>query len=198
MPPAPTSSPNLDPAQWDPQVIGLVGLICSLFILLSYYKMLYRNARTFRVLALTRSSTQRRRINEQLEEFTSQFQSRGLDSCIMHSLPITQIKKTKDKTNITEGECAVCLGEFDEDEWVKHLPSCSHFFHVSCIDTWFQTHSSCPLCRSSVLSYSSPGGYPISILEREDFHRERLEHYQVIRSQILLNTSHRTDEESGG
>ncbi|XLT05287.1 hypothetical protein HN51_044036 [Arachis hypogaea] len=27
--------------------------------------------------------------------------------------------------------CAICLGEFEEGEWLKHLPNCSHGFHGS-------------------------------------------------------------------
>jgi len=27
------------------------------------------------------------------------------------------------------------------------LPQCGHGFHVSCIDTWLGSHSSCPSCR---------------------------------------------------
>ncbi|KAI3450450.1 hypothetical protein Pfo_007115 [Paulownia fortunei] len=199
MPPPPTASPGIDPSRWDPQVIGLVGLICSIFLLFSYYKILERNCAMFHVITLSRNSDQRRRLNEHLEEFSSQFRSRGLDSYIMHSLPITQIKKNKDEeSHPNNAECAVCLGEFEEEEWVKHLPNCSHVFHVSCIDTWFQTHSSCPLCRSYVCDINTPHESSMAMhsfletLNREDFHRERSEHYQVVRSQVLQNASNRT------
>nr|XP_016505231.1 PREDICTED: RING-H2 finger protein ATL1-like [Nicotiana tabacum] len=68
----------------------------------------------------------------------------------MHSLPINQFKKNEEQTrgNNTR-DCANCLGEFEEGEWVKHLPNCPNALHVSCIDTWFQIHSSCPLCKSN-------------------------------------------------
>lgn len=46
--------------------------------------------------------------------------------------------------------CVVCLSQFEEEELVKMLPPCQHSFHVPCIDRWFQTHSTCPLCRRKV------------------------------------------------
>ncbi|KAJ1692085.1 hypothetical protein LUZ63_008783 [Rhynchospora breviuscula] len=47
-------------------------------------------------------------------------------------------------------ECAVCLAEFKDGDKVRVLPRCQHQFHVDCIDTWFQSHASCPLCRTPV------------------------------------------------
>ncbi|XP_020580744.1 probable E3 ubiquitin-protein ligase ATL44 [Phalaenopsis equestris] len=48
-------------------------------------------------------------------------------------------------------ECAVCLSAFDEGEEVRQLPPCGHSFHADCIDMWLSSHSSCPVCRGSVL-----------------------------------------------
>ncbi|CAI0466895.1 unnamed protein product [Linum tenue] len=47
-------------------------------------------------------------------------------------------------------ECAVCLSEFEEKEAGRTLPKCGHSFHTECIDMWFHSHSTCPLCRSPV------------------------------------------------
>lgn len=47
-------------------------------------------------------------------------------------------------------ECAVCLSEFQEAETGRVLPDCGHCFHIECIDTWFRSHSNCPLCRAPV------------------------------------------------
>ena len=44
-------------------------------------------------------------------------------------------------------ECVVCLAEFSEDEMVKKLPPCGHWFHPDCIDKWLTTQSTCPVCR---------------------------------------------------
>ncbi|PKA52463.1 RING-H2 finger protein ATL80 [Apostasia shenzhenica] len=50
-----------------------------------------------------------------------------------------------------DGECPVCLSAFDDGDEVRLLPQCLHSFHVACIDMWLQSHSSCPVCRSSVV-----------------------------------------------
>ncbi|KAK4415338.1 RING-H2 finger protein ATL43 [Sesamum alatum] len=47
-------------------------------------------------------------------------------------------------------ECAVCLNMFDPDEVLRLLPKCKHAFHVECVDTWLDGHSTCPLCRYRV------------------------------------------------
>ncbi|KAH7421423.1 hypothetical protein KP509_13G056400 [Ceratopteris richardii] len=47
-------------------------------------------------------------------------------------------------------ECAVCLSVFEEAEELCLLPQCGHYFHKDCIDMWFFSHLTCPLCRRSV------------------------------------------------
>uniref|UniRef100_A0A0C9S3L7 TSA: Wollemia nobilis Ref_Wollemi_Transcript_28741_1033 transcribed RNA sequence n=1 Tax=Wollemia nobilis TaxID=56998 RepID=A0A0C9S3L7_9CONI len=44
-------------------------------------------------------------------------------------------------------ECVICLREFADGEKIRVLPKCGHCFHVECIDTWFLSHSLCPICR---------------------------------------------------
>ena len=45
----------------------------------------------------------------------------------------------------------MCLGEYEADERVKRLPPCGHEFHMACIDLWFTNHTTCPMCRCSLL-----------------------------------------------
>ncbi|KZV23412.1 ring finger protein [Dorcoceras hygrometricum] len=49
-------------------------------------------------------------------------------------------------------DCAVCLCEFSEQDKLRLLPSCSHAFHIDCIDTWLLSNSTCPLCRGVILA----------------------------------------------
>ncbi|CAH8314225.1 unnamed protein product [Eruca vesicaria subsp. sativa] len=46
--------------------------------------------------------------------------------------------------------CCVCLGEFELKEELVEMPSCKHIFHLDCIQLWLYSHTTCPLCRSSV------------------------------------------------
>jgi CRISPR/Cas system-associated protein Cas10 (large subunit of type III CRISPR-Cas system) len=110
------------------------------------------------------------------------------------SLPIAQFKKkNEEESSPSNNECAVCLGEFQEGEWLKHLPNCCHVFHTACIDTWFQSHTNCPLCRSHVFNLSPCRDFSVSthtlldIPTREELSQEREANYLALRSQILQN-----------
>jgi len=46
--------------------------------------------------------------------------------------------------------CCICREPFTEGTVIRKLNRCSHKFHISCIDTWLQTNTTCPLCRGSV------------------------------------------------
>lgn len=71
----------------------------------------------------------------------------GLDPSELKTIPIV----VYDPKEFKEGlECAVCLCEVSEGEKARLLPKCNHGFHVECIDMWFQSHSTCPLCRNPV------------------------------------------------
>lgn len=74
---------------------------------------------------------------------------RGLDSASLRALPIVVYNPKDFKDGL---ECAVCLSEVSEGEKARLLPKCNHGFHVECIDMWFQSHSTCPLCRNPVSS----------------------------------------------
>lgn len=76
--------------------------------------------------------------------------NRGLEPAVINSLPIF-VYNSKTKEDRPEGlECAVCLSEFEENEKGRLLPKCNHSFHIECIDMWFHSHSTCPICRAPV------------------------------------------------
>ncbi|KAL6293118.1 hypothetical protein ACE6H2_001260 [Prunus campanulata] len=80
--------------------------------------------------------------------------ARGLDASILNSLPVfVHSSKSTETTQFCEQrilECAVCLSEFEDGEKGRLLPKCNHSFHIECIDMWFHSHSTCPLCRAPV------------------------------------------------
>jgi hypothetical protein len=92
---------------------------------------------------------------------------RGLPASVLQSLPVTVYGSPggKDKDAL---ECAVCLSEVGDGEKVRTLPKCSHGFHVECIDMWFHSHDTCPLCRAPVgdldaLPREEPSGAPLEL-----------------------------------
>ena len=44
-----------------------------------------------------------------------------------------------------DGECSICLDTLLIGKTEKL--SCGHYFHRSCINTWFEQKKICPLCR---------------------------------------------------
>uniref|UniRef100_A0A7C9DHN5 RING-type E3 ubiquitin transferase n=1 Tax=Opuntia streptacantha TaxID=393608 RepID=A0A7C9DHN5_OPUST len=74
----------------------------------------------------------------------------GLDQALIDALPVFYYK---DIMGLKEPfDCAVCLCEFSDQDKLRLLPMCSHAFHISCIDTWLLSNSTCPLCRGSLLT----------------------------------------------
>lgn len=76
----------------------------------------------------------------------------GLDQASIDTLPVFFYK---DIIGLKDPfDCAVCLCEFSDGHKLRLLPLCSHAFHIHCIDTWLLSNSTCPLCRSTLISSS--------------------------------------------
>ncbi|MCD9640290.1 hypothetical protein HAX54_025493 [Datura stramonium] len=87
---------------------------------------------------------------------------RGLDPSLLKTIPVVLFNPKEFKDGL---ECAVCLCDVSEGEKARLLPKCNHGFHVDCIDMWFQSHSTCPLCRNPVSKISSSDQKPTSSQE---------------------------------
>ncbi|KAG2579113.1 RING-H2 finger protein ATL13-like [Panicum virgatum] len=82
----------------------------------------------------------------------------GVDQSFIDALPVFLYGAVVGGGGKDPFDCAVCLCEFEDDDRLRLLPKCSHAFHVDCIDTWLLSHSTCPLCRRSLLADFSPCG----------------------------------------
>jgi len=51
-------------------------------------------------------------------------------------------------------ECTICRSPLQEHDICRQINQCQHSFHQQCLDTWFNRHTTCPICRS-ILSSSS-------------------------------------------
>lgn len=81
----------------------------------------------------------------------------GLDASAIAALPSFQYQRfSKDSSNGIDGngwlQCAICIGNVQIGEMVRNLPACKHLFHVDCVDMWLSSHSTCPMCRTTVVS----------------------------------------------
>lgn len=58
--------------------------------------------------------------------------------------------------------CAVCQDSIAQNDAVRRINACQHVFHEGCLATWFQRHSTCPLCRNDI-RLAGPGPSPSPI-----------------------------------
>ncbi|KAI3772101.1 hypothetical protein L6452_03276 [Arctium lappa] len=80
--------------------------------------------------------------------FAADRENSGIDRTIIESLPVFRFGSLSGQKDGLE--CAVCLTRFDPSEVLRLLPKCKHAFHIECVDTWLDAHSTCPLCRYRV------------------------------------------------
>lgn len=132
---APIASQNF----FNPLMLATFGITATALLLVSYHLIV--------------SKFCRRRSNPTTQHYHTRDTSRGVDEKVLNLIPIQPYKNMEKEASlgIDQCECAVCLGEFEEGEPVRLLPSCQHLFHLQCIDEWFISHSNCPLCRSPIV-----------------------------------------------
>lgn len=143
--------------------VAVIGILATAFLLVSYYVFVIKCCLNWhRIDILGRFSLSRRRHNNQdpLMVSSPEIRNRGLDESVIRAIPIFKFKKRNDQNDDVfkgEGEkeksfqeCSVCLNEFQDDEKLRIIPNCCHFFHIDCIDVWLQNNANCPLCRARV------------------------------------------------
>ncbi|CAA7024681.1 unnamed protein product [Microthlaspi erraticum] len=65
----------------------------------------------------------------------------------LQSIPVVDFNPRDFKDGF---QCIVCLSNLLDGDRARLLPTCNHWFHADCIDTWLQSHSTCPICRTEV------------------------------------------------
>ncbi|CAH2053725.1 unnamed protein product [Thlaspi arvense] len=71
----------------------------------------------------------------------------GVNPSVLRSISVVDFNSQDFKDGV---ECVVCLSELADGDRARVLPSCNHWFHADCIDSWFQSHFTCPICRKIV------------------------------------------------
>ncbi|XP_004501635.1 RING-H2 finger protein ATL43-like [Cicer arietinum] len=83
-----------------------------------------------------------------ISSLTAGRKNSGINRSVVESLPIFRFGSLLGQKDGLD--CAVCLSKFESSEILRLLPKCKHAFHVECVDTWLEAHSTCPLCRYRV------------------------------------------------
>ncbi|XP_054786469.1 RING-H2 finger protein ATL65 [Prosopis cineraria] len=165
--------PSKLPVDFSPPLIAMVVVVATAFIVVTYSRLISRHLMP-PIIRLARRWRRRRRrsylpsSSGDLDSlpYDSPFEAidgphlfspYGLDESIIKTIPFSlYTAKSNDQFEESRRDCAVCLLEFEDDEYVRTLPFCSHTFHVDCIDVWLRSHANCPLCRAGVLCAESP------------------------------------------
>ncbi|KAH1100234.1 hypothetical protein GYH30_035409 [Glycine max] len=149
-PPPPPSGTRISPA-----VLFIIVVLAVLFFISGLLHLLIRflikhpssaSAQSNRHQELSTSDALQRQLQQLFHLHDS-----GLDQAFIDALPVFQYKEIVGLLK-EPFDCAVCLCEFSEKDKLRLLPMCSHAFHISCIDTWLLSNSTCPLCRGTLLT----------------------------------------------
>ncbi|GFY98206.1 RING/U-box superfamily protein [Actinidia rufa] len=138
-PPSPPPPPRSNLAPFKPSIAVVVGVLTTMFsitFLLLLYAKHCKRGRGYSGNSAGRVPPSAARKNS------------GVDRTVIESLPVFRFGSLRGEKDGLE--CAVCLNRFEPTEVLKLLPKCKHAFHVECVDTWLDAHSTCPLCRYRV------------------------------------------------
>ncbi|XP_051139267.1 RING-H2 finger protein ATL7-like isoform X2 [Andrographis paniculata] len=72
----------------------------------------------------------------------------GVKKELREMLPIIVFKES---FSVRDAQCSVCLGDYQAEDRLQQIPACRHTFHMDCIDLWLAAHTTCPICRQSLL-----------------------------------------------
>ncbi|CAJ1978192.1 unnamed protein product [Sphenostylis stenocarpa] len=105
----------------------------------------------------------------------------GLNKELREMLPIIVYKES---FSVKDTQCSVCLLDYQPEDRLQQIPACGHTFHMSCIDLWLATHTTCPLCRFSLLTIAK------SSTQTSDMQSQNNEETQAIELSESRSTRH--------
>ena len=181
----PSPPPSKLPVDFSPPLIAMVVVVAAAFLIVTYSRLIARHVTPPIHRLIRRLRRRRRRSRSFLPSSSgdldslpyyydspfdpqtappSTFSPYGLDDSVIKTIPFSlyaaahggEVNNNSSRRSSSRRDCAVCLFEFEDDDYVRTLPVCSHTFHVDCIDAWLRSHANCPLCRAGVLSAASP------------------------------------------
>ncbi|KAI8710474.1 hypothetical protein NCS52_01564400 [Fusarium sp. LHS14.1] len=124
--------------------LGVIGGIIGLFLVFLIFYMVtlrYRHRQPQRDVEAAKSKT--------METVDLQTLNNANPSQKYEAVKGLKKQATWASTQSSSAEvCAICIDVLVDQDDVRRL-KCTHVFHTSCIDSWFQKHHvDCPLCKS--------------------------------------------------
>ncbi|CAL9193890.1 unnamed protein product [Musa hybrid cultivar] len=165
----------------------MVAAVVFLFMVVVFVFFLYLYAKHYLRPdpALRGRRSRARFVFSAADELGAGAPGRGLDAAVLRVLPVTVYRAADFKEGL---ECSVCLSELSDGEQARLLPKCNHGFHLECIDMWFHSHSTCPLCRSPV--GAEPSTKPDSDPEAQTPPLQTLQESPVFPTNVLFWGDH--------
>ncbi|KAL2532183.1 RING-H2 finger protein ATL46 [Abeliophyllum distichum] len=163
-------SPSSSGTRISPAVLFVIIILAVLFFVSGLLHLLVRfltknpsSSQSNRNLVVSGSDALQRQLQQLFHLHDS-----GLDQAFIDALPVFMYKEIEGSQE--PFDCAVCLCEFSEKDQLRLLPMCSHAFHITCIDTWLLSNSTCPLCRGTLFNPGFSTANPI--FDYDDFREE--------------------------
>ncbi|KAF8013623.1 hypothetical protein BT93_I1472 [Corymbia citriodora subsp. variegata] len=162
-----SSQPSKSAVDFSPPLIAMVAVVAAAFLIVSYSRLISRHLLCLHRRLSSRRSRRRRYVPSpssfDLSSPPPFFDSPdagagafrvcspyGLDDAVIKTIPLSLYTAKGHGHSHRARDCAVCLLEFEESDYVRTLPACGHAFHVDCIDMWLRSHANCPLCRAGI------------------------------------------------
>ncbi len=98
----------------------------------------------------------------------------------------------------TEQVCSICQENYRVGDQQRFLLYCAHFFHVRCVDRWFESNVRCPLCRHDIReggpSPTSDVSGNTGAIENHEY--ETIIHTEngVVEAFTILRSTHQTND----
>jgi hypothetical protein len=74
-----------------------------------------------------------------------------------------------------EGFCTICQTSLSQGDRVRAIQKCQHLYHAECLEPWLRTHTTCPVCRTSVFPEDE---------EDTNYHNTILNLWTLIQAQV--------------
>ncbi|XVF51998.1 hypothetical protein PTKIN_Ptkin04bG0229900 [Pterospermum kingtungense] len=122
--------------------------------------------------------------------------SNGLDPDLIQAFPTFYYSTVKEFRREKYGlECAICLGEFSEDDMLRLLTICCHVFHKECVDLWLESHKTCPVCRGELdVPRKSLEKSPI-LVHSNSMHEIGADHQSSVQDAVCIDIKEGGEEE---